>query len=114
MSSHLYHYDPAVSVEEGGSIVFLHERQQEALVGFVATLVWHFNAAQKLAAVAILAPAVKRQQRYKGCHLKGKIQEDSHCSVQSERLHRWHGGQGTLEDGTNTDEHSHERISHCL
>lgn len=102
MALSLYHDDPAVSVEEGGSVVFLHERQQEALAGFVGTSAWHFDAAQHLAAVAVLAPAVEGQQRDEGSHLKDKIQEDRHGSVQSKGLHCRHGRQGTWEGGTNT------------
>lgn len=114
MALSLYHDDPAVSVEEGGSVVFLHERQQEALAGFVGTPAWHFDAAQHLAAVAVLAPAVEGEQRDEGSHLKDKIQEDRHSSVQSKGLHCRHGRQGTWEDGTNTSTFSKKKKKKLL
>lgn len=101
-SPDLYHQDPAEAVEEGGGVVLPHERHQDALVWFVVTRFRHFNAGQQLAAVAVLASAVEGEQCYEGRHLERKVQKNSQGSIQGEGLDCWHGGQGTLDNTTNT------------
>lgn len=92
----IYHYDPGAFVQEHRGIVFPHEGQQEALVCLPGTSFFHFNAAEQFTAVAVLAAGVQGQQRHEGRNLEDEVQEHGQGSVQSEGLHRWHGGQGPL------------------
>lgn len=89
-----YHYNPGEAVQQDGSVVSPHERQQKALVWFVGTAGRHGHTAEQFTAAVVLAPSIQRQQRHEGRHLEDKVHEHGQSSIQSKGLHRWHGGQG--------------------
>lgn len=82
-------------------IIFLHEGQQEALVGLFGPRLWHFDTASHLATGGVLATAVQWEQSHERRHLQHEVQEDRQCGVQGKRPHRRHRAQSTC---TNTDQ----------